>query len=107
MTKLRKSEKNINNELILKGRDAYNDFDNREEVAVPPPQNKLISIRMPISMLRQLRTIAVAKGDIGYQHLIKTYIATGISADHEALLQSPLISYDVSSSSELVLLDIT
>lgn len=45
------------------------------------PKNKLISIRMPESMIDQLREIAENKGDLGYQQLIKTYISEAIGQE--------------------------
>ncbi len=40
--------------------------------------NKLISIRIPENMIEDLRKVASSKGDLGYQQLIKTYIAKGL-----------------------------
>lgn len=41
--------------------------------------SKLISIRMPAKMIKQLRGVAGQKGDMGYQQLIKSYIAQGLT----------------------------
>lgn len=72
-------------------------FASSEALYVPAKKrnNKLIAIRLPISMINQLRDIAIKKGDIGYQQLIKIYIAEGIqreqlgisSIDAEMLVQ--------------------
>ena len=51
--------------------------------SVEPKQmtHKLISIRLPITMIQDLRVIAEKGGDIGYQQIIKTYIAEGLLRD--------------------------
>ena len=46
---------------------------------------KLVSIRIPEDMLLSLRTLAPMRGDIGYQQLMKTYIADGIYRDNPQL----------------------
>ena len=40
--------------------------------------NKLISIRLPMTMLNALRDAALKKGDVGYQQMIKIFIADGL-----------------------------
>ena len=60
-----------------------NDFDKSREIFIPAKkrENKLISIRLPMQMIKKLREVAIVKGDIGYQSLIKTYISEGLSND--------------------------
>jgi len=53
------------------------------DVEPKPLKSKLISIRLPMVMIRNLRIIARARGDIGYQQIIKTYIAEGLERDHQ------------------------
>lgn len=50
--------------------------------------NKLISIRMPESMIEQLREVAENKGDRGYQHLIKSYISEALSQEGQKTAKS-------------------
>jgi len=77
----------IDKEIISKGKDIYNDFDDSKEVFVKPKkmENKLISIRLPMQMIKDLRTIARIKGDIGYQQIIKTYISDGLTLDKKRI----------------------
>lgn len=44
-------------------------------------ESKLISIRLPMALLKRLRDIAIKKGDIGYQQLIKTYLAEALDRE--------------------------
>ena len=81
-------EKNLNNnpidnEILRKGKNIIKDFDDSNEVYVEPKQatHKLISIRLPVTMIKDLRVIAQKRGDIGYQQIIKTYIAEGLFRD--------------------------
>ncbi len=81
-------EKNLNNnpidnEILNKGKDVIKDFDDSNEVSVEPKKmtHKLISIRLPVTMIKDLRIIAEKRGDIGYQQIIKTYIAEGLFRD--------------------------
>ena len=85
MTRKMKANKQIDEEILKKGKGAIEDFDNSKEVYVEAtrPESKLISIRLPIDMIRSLRQMAVLKGDIGYQQMIKTYIAEGIWQDNQ------------------------
>ena len=108
MTKSSKHVKksDVLQEVLSKGREISRDFDESGELAIAPIQNKLISIRLPVSMLRQLRAIAVAKGDIGYQQIIKAYVAEGIRGDYESFLHAPSVSYDVTSSATAVELEV-
>ena len=84
-----KIEKEVDEELIKKGKSAINDFDESQSLHVrsQKPENKMISIRLPQAMIETLRVIAIGKGDIGYQQLIKTYIAGGILLDRRAVSQ--------------------
>ncbi len=81
-------EKNLNNnpidnEILNKGKNVIKDFDDSNEVYVEPKQmtHKLISIRLPVTMIKDLRVIAQKRGDIGYQQIMKTYIAEGLFRD--------------------------
>lgn len=73
----------IDNEMLSKGKEIIKDFDDSKEVYVGPKQmtHKLISIRLPLTMIKDLRIIAEKRGDIGYQQVIKTYIAEGLLRD--------------------------
>ena len=67
-------------ELEAKGKDAIRDFDDSQALFVPAKKrvSKLISIRLPMGMIKELRDVASKKGDIGYQQLIKIFIADGL-----------------------------
>ncbi|MBI3615431.1 MAG: hypothetical protein HY211_02825 [Candidatus Omnitrophica bacterium] len=66
-------EREVDRELISKGRDALKDFDENQALYVPGKkrESKPISIRLPMDMIRQLRAVAMQKGNIGYQQLIR------------------------------------
>jgi len=51
-------------------------------------ENILISIRIPENMIHDLRKVAHSKGDLGYQQLIKTYIAKGLVHEESAVSDS-------------------
>lgn len=81
-------DKEVDEELIRKGKDAIKDFDESQEFMVVPPKNpnsKMISIRLPAEMILRLREVAKGKGDIGYQQLIKIYLAEGLMKDEHFL----------------------
>lgn len=73
----------IDQEILQKGKDVIKDFDDTQEVFVDSKrqESKLISIRLPVSMIKNLRIVAQVKGDIGYQQILKTYIAEGLMRD--------------------------
>ncbi len=73
-------ELEVDRELIEKGEEALKDFDASQEIYVPARRGdaKLISIRLPQEMIRHLREIALQKGDIGYQQMIKLYVSQGL-----------------------------
>lgn len=73
----------VDRELIAKGQDALRDFDESKAIRVVPKkiENKLISIRLPMTMIQGLRHVAVKKGDIGYQQVIKIFIADGLTRE--------------------------
>lgn len=77
----------VNREILDKGKDAIKDFDDSQEIYVEPKQlkSKLISIRLPKIMIDNLRIIAKQRGDIGYQQIIKTYIAEGLFRDNQEI----------------------
>lgn len=77
----------VNREILNKGKDVIKDFDASQEMRVEPKQlkSKLISIRLPRVMISNLRIIARENGDIGYQQIIKTYIAQGLIRDNQPI----------------------
>lgn len=96
----------VNREILSKGKDVLKDFDDSQEISVQPQQlkSKLISIRLPMVMITNLRIIARERGDIGYQQIIKTYIAEGLVRDNQKIeckIPQPQIFWgsDTSSSS--------
>ena len=97
----------IDNEMLSKGKEIAKDFDDSKEVYVESKQmtHKLISIRLPLTMIKDLRVIAEKRGDIGYQQVIKTYIAEGLLRDTRSSYNQTTIyygrSYIVSQSSSL------
>lgn len=85
MSKRRRTplEKAVDRELVEKGKEALKEFDEAEAVHVSAKRrdSKLISIRLPMDMLKQLREVAQKRGDIGYQQLIKSYLADGLERE--------------------------
>lgn len=77
----------VNREILNKGKDVVKDFNDSREIYIEPKQlkSKLISIRLPMAMISNLRIIAREKGDIGYQQIIKTYIAEGLIRDNQTI----------------------
>lgn len=65
----------------------YNEkeWDESKSVAVTPEKRAATelstSIRLPLSMVKKLRKIAAKKGEIGYQTLIKIWIAERIEKE--------------------------
>jgi len=59
------------------------DWDNAEAVVLPQvkPTTKSISLRLPVSMLNQLRMIA-NKRDVPYQSLIKLFLKERIDQEY-------------------------
>jgi predicted DNA binding CopG/RHH family protein len=61
------------------------EWDESQAVAVTPEPRPLsgisTSIRLPSDMIRKLRRIAAKKGDIGYQTLIKIWIAERLEVE--------------------------
>lgn len=90
----RSNKKEVDDEMIAKGEAVVGDFSEAESLYVPAKkrQNKLISIRLPMTMLKDLQKVAETKGDIGYQQIIKTYIADGLMRN-EALSQPSEIPF--------------
>jgi len=86
----KKINKAIDQEMLNKGKDIIKDFDFSQSIKVKPKkvENKLISIRLPMGMIKSLRYIAKLKGDIGYQQIIKTYIAEGLLQEQYLIHQS-------------------
>jgi predicted DNA binding CopG/RHH family protein len=77
----------VTREILKRGKDVIKDFDDSQEVYVVPKklESKLISIRLPMAVIANLRKIATARGDIGYQQIIKTYIAEGLIRDNQTI----------------------
>jgi predicted DNA binding CopG/RHH family protein len=86
-------------ELVAKGKAALDDFEEKPSFRVTPKKraSKLISIRIPVELMSRLRFVALSSGDIGYQRLIKRYIAEGLKRDEG--LRSELRVEFVSSGS--------
>ena len=63
------------------------EWDESKAVAVTPEKRKRLSgelstsIRLPKKMVNQLRSIAIKKGDIGYQTLIKIWLAERLEVE--------------------------
>ena len=76
-------QETVDDEILKKGKNIVKDFDESAEIFVPARKrkNKLISIRFPIAMIRELRRVSTQKGDIGYQQVLKAYIAEGLSRE--------------------------
>ncbi len=55
------------------------EWDESKSIEVEPEKRKVsggsTSIRLPMTMIKELRKIAQKKGDIGYQTLLKIWIA--------------------------------
>ena len=110
MTKKSKKEidKEVDAELESKSKEELLEaFDKSQALHVPAKkrENILISIRLPENMIEQLREIAVRKGDIGYQQMIKTYIAEGILGENSRIYASPptpFLVMETSSSTGLL-----
>jgi hypothetical protein len=64
------------------------DWDESQSVTVVPEKRKAsevsTSIRLPKSMVSKLRKVAERKGDIGYQTLIKIWIAERLEKESAA-----------------------
>ena len=76
-----KVEKEVDAELEAKTKEELlADFDESQALHVPAKkrESKLISIRLPITMMNDLRDLAIKRGDVGYQQLIKIFIADGL-----------------------------
>jgi len=72
----------IDKEILAKGKKAEEDFESKGLYVIPKPlQSKLISIRLPMTMISALRQVAETKGGIGYQQLVKIYISEGLIRD--------------------------
>lgn len=64
------------------------DWDETKAVTVEPEPRQVggisTSIRLPFSMVTKLRKVAQRKGDIGYQTLIKIWIAERLEEEEAA-----------------------
>jgi len=83
----RKHDDEIDAELIAKGRDVVNEFNEDKEFLVIPSKrsSKLISIRIPVAMMAKLKGVAFKRGEIGYQKIIKEYIHKGLREEIEII----------------------
>lgn len=76
-----KIEKQVDAELEAKTKEELlAEFDQSQALHVPAKkrESKLISIRLPMTMIEGLRDLAIKKGDVGYQQLIKIFISEGL-----------------------------
>ncbi len=101
-------ERDVDQELISKGKDVLKDFDESKALRVPGKkrESKLISIRLPRDMIQRLRAVAMQKGNLGYQQLIRMLLDEALSKFRvefhmraELLPQQALFVEDVSSAS--------
>ena len=101
-------EREVDRELISKGKDVVKDFDESQALHVPgrKRESKPISIRLPMDMIRRLRAAAMQKGNLGYQQLIRMLLDEVLSrtgsefqAHMEQLPQQALVVRDVSLAS--------
>ena len=79
-----KMEQDVDRELERETKEELlAEFNESQALHVPArkSENKLISIRLPMRMIEQLREIAVKKGDVGYQQMIKIFIADGLARE--------------------------
>lgn len=77
-----KIEKEVDAEYLAKSKEQLKtEFDESQALHVPAQktESKLISIRLPLSMIHELKKIVHQRGDMGYQQLIKIFIAEGLS----------------------------
>lgn len=81
-THQKSAEHEVDVEILSKGKAAVEDFDASQELVVQPkkPENKLISIRLPMDTIVRLRAIAGKRG-MGYQQLIKQYLAEALTRE--------------------------
>lgn len=75
------AERDLDREMIKKGKSLSADFDADQELRVTAQSRdtRLISIRLPIKMIQQLREVAVKRGCIGYQQIIKLYLSEALN----------------------------
>jgi len=99
-------EREVDQELISKGKDALKDFDESQALHVPgrKRESKLISIRLPMDMIRRLRAVAMQKGNLGYQQLIRLFLSEallkeGLRRELDDLTSEVLMRASVSSAS--------
>ena len=75
-------EHQVDEEIIAEGKHVLKHVDWSQSLQVPSkPLHKLISIRLSIDMIQQLHHAADRKGHIGYQQVIKAYVAEGLARD--------------------------
>ena len=80
-------ERDADQELISEGTNAIKSFDENNELSVKPKKKgtKLISIRIPIYMMEELKHIALNRGETGYQQIIKEYVSLGLAKEQQML----------------------
>lgn len=83
MKKKTAREASVDKELLAKGKRAVEDFESETAFSMKPKKRKtkLISIRIPVDMMSRLRAVAAERRDVGYQQVIKDYIAKGLADD--------------------------
>jgi len=71
-------------EILAKGKAVAGDFDASQELYVQPKrqESKLISIRLPMGTIAQLRTVAERR-NMGYQQLIKQFLTEALFRQHQ------------------------
>lgn len=86
-------EKTVDDEILRKGKNVIKDFDDSAKIFIPAKkrESKLISLRLPMTMIKELRQVAIQKGDIGYQQVLKSYIADGLSREKQIGINYGLI----------------
>lgn len=82
----------VDRELIARGRGVIQEFDTSAGVSVSARsrESRLISIRLPVWMIEKLQQVAEVKGNVGYQQLIKIFLANALS---EGFVKQPFVSF--------------
>ena len=85
-----KSQRETDEEIFERGKNIEKDFDESQKISLSfsKADTKLISIRLPKWQISQLREVAQRKGDIGYQQMIKIYIAEGLLREGRGLTRT-------------------
>ena len=94
-------EQQVDEEILKKGKAVSEDFNEAEALHVPSRKRltKLISIRLPMDMIYQLRNMAIHKGNMGYQQLIRLILSEALLKEEVQKDFSSGITAGVSSAS--------